>query len=174
MKPGLIASAAAAFIIAVSAGMAAADEYSDYGNNYYSGVDGNYQDESYERYTESDDPTCHHNHRSRYRYQYSSADSYRADEDYGNENHYSLKDEPQRSACLNRWQIEDSLARQGWRGLHGLQLAPDTVGVTARRPNGLVYRLKIDKCSGVIIAANLIDQQNDGYGATASYDAPQY
>lgn len=60
--------------------------------------------------------------------------------------------------CMQRSQIEDTLIRQGWRRLQGLELDPDVVGVTATRPNGLVYRLKIDRCSGIIISAYLLDQ----------------
>ena len=67
---------------------------------------------------------------------------------------------------------------EGWtpeRCLEELvRLAPDVVGVTASRPNGLTYRLKIDKCSGVILAANLLDQQDYDTGATASVYQPQY
>ncbi|MEZ5775605.1 MAG: hypothetical protein R3D33_13120 [Hyphomicrobiaceae bacterium] len=63
-----------------------------------------------------------------------------------------------RQDCIRRFDIEDNLLRQGWRDIGGFVVEADTLGLTARRPNGLVYRLRIDRCSGVIIAASLLDQ----------------
>ena len=77
--------------------------------------------------------------------------------------------------CMQRWQIEDTLSRQGWKRFQGLELDPDVVGVTATRPNGLVYRLKIDRCSGIIISAYLLDQpdRRNVYTSQSNY-APSY
>lgn len=77
--------------------------------------------------------------------------------------------------CLSRRGLRASLLGQGWRDLRGVAADPDVVGVTASRPNGLVYRLKIDRCSGVIIAAYLVDQGGDsGAYADSSADVPGY
>lgn len=78
-----------------------------------------------------------------------------ATEIYSNEN-------PGESAvdgeCLSNHDIKVRLKEQGWRRFHGLAINADVIGLTASRPNGLSYRLKIDRCSGVIIQTYLIDQ----------------
>lgn len=77
--------------------------------------------------------------------------------------------------CLTRRGLRANLINQGWRDMRGIAADPDVIGLTASRPNGLVYRLKIDRCSGVIIAAYLVDQGGNG-GAYAydSQDQPAY
>lgn len=76
--------------------------------------------------------------------------------------------------CLTRRGLRANLINQGWRDLRGIAADPDVVGLTASRPNGLVYRLKIDRCSGVIIAAYLVDQGGNGAYAYDSQDTPSY
>ena len=60
--------------------------------------------------------------------------------------------------CLQGRQIETMLGRQGWREFSNPQRGVDVVGLTARRPNGLTYSLKLDRCTGVIIQTYLLDQ----------------
>lgn len=60
--------------------------------------------------------------------------------------------------CLQGRQIETLLGRQGWRDFSNPQRGVDVVGLTAQRPNGLTYRLKLDRCTGVIIQTYLLDQ----------------
>jgi hypothetical protein len=77
--------------------------------------------------------------------------------------------------CLTRRGLRANLINQGWRDLRGIAADPDVVGLTATRPNGLVYRLKIDRCSGVILAAYLLDQGgNGGAYAYETQDTPSY
>lgn len=75
------------------------------------------------------------------------------------------------SECLSRRGLRANLINQGWRDLRGIAADPDVIGLTASRPNGLVYRLKLDRCSGVILAAYLVDQGGNGggYAYTPSY-----
>ncbi len=61
-------------------------------------------------------------------------------------------------ACLPRWKIRRKLRRQGWRDFHNLVIRRWAVKVNARRPNGLLYRLKIDRCRGVILKARLLNR----------------
>lgn len=77
--------------------------------------------------------------------------------------------------CLSRRGLRANLINQGWRDLRGIAADPDVIGLTASRRNGLVYRLKLDRCTGVIIAAYLVDQGGNG-GAYAydSQDQPAY
>lgn len=60
--------------------------------------------------------------------------------------------------CLSSQQVQSQLVAQGWRGFVNPQRGVDVVGLTARRPNGLTYRLKLDRCTGVILSSNLLDQ----------------
>ncbi|MEZ5925585.1 MAG: hypothetical protein R3D57_14485 [Hyphomicrobiaceae bacterium] len=76
--------------------------------------------------------------------------------------------------CLTRRGLRANLINQGWRDLRGVAADPDVVGVTASRPNGLVYRLKIDRCSGVILAAYLLDQGAGEAYAYGTQDVPSY
>jgi hypothetical protein len=77
--------------------------------------------------------------------------------------------------CLTRRGLRTNLISQGWRDLRGIAADPDVIGLTASRPNGLVYHLKIDRCSGVILAAYLLDQGgNGGAYAYGSQDVPGY
>lgn len=63
-----------------------------------------------------------------------------------------------RGHCLRPGEVEQALIDQGWRNFRAPEKGVDVVGLTASRPNGLTYRLKLDRCTGVIIAAHLLDQ----------------
>jgi hypothetical protein len=77
--------------------------------------------------------------------------------------------------CLTRRGLRANLIHEGWRNFRGIEADPDVVGLTASRPNGLVYRLKIDRCSGVILAAYLLDQGDNGAAyAYQGQDVPGY
>lgn len=67
-------------------------------------------------------------------------------------------DEVVDAECVSKRTIRVRLKEQGWKRFHGLAMNADTIGITASRPNGLVYRLKLDRCSGVIMASFLLDQ----------------
>lgn len=99
-----------------------------------------------------------------------SSDAY-LDEDQGYQPTYKRHKRRHASECLSRRGLRANLINQGWRKLRGIAADPDVIGLTASRPNGLVYRLKLDRCTGVIIAAYLVDQggNNGGYAYTPSY-----
>jgi len=59
--------------------------------------------------------------------------------------------------CLNKHQIRRKLISHGWSHFHNLRLVNTCVAVTARRPNGLVYRIQVDRCDGVILKARLLN-----------------
>jgi hypothetical protein len=77
-------------------------------------------------------------------------------------------------ACLAPWQIEDTLHRQGWRRLGRPSFAPGVIGITAARREGLVYRLRVDRCSGVILFARLLDRRRGGGYASGWHDPAAY
>lgn len=55
--------------------------------------------------------------------------------------------------CTPRHVIRDRLYREGWHDFREIDLRRGVAVVEARRPNGLPYRLKIDRCSGDVVAA---------------------
>ena len=64
-------------------------------------------------------------------------------------------DAPRRGAelCIPRWQIRHRLRAEGWSGLHRLDLAGEVAIVQAYRPSGRLFELKVDRCTGEVIAA---------------------
>ncbi len=104
-----------------------------------------------------------------------SLDVYIEEEGQGYAPTYNGHERQHAGDCLTRRGLRANLINQGWRDLRGIAADPDVVGLTASRPNGLVYRLKIDRCSGVIVAAYLLDQgSNGGAYAYGSQDVPGY
>ena len=104
-----------------------------------------------------------------------SSDVYFDEEGQGYAPTYKKQKRRHAGGCLSRRGLRANLINQGWRDMRGVAADPDVIGLTASRPNGLVYRLKIDRCSGVILAAYLLDQGgNGGAYAYGSQDAPSY
>lgn len=61
-----------------------------------------------------------------------------------------------RGGCVDRRDIRDQLIAEGWRDFNDLEIRGDVALVTARRPNGHAYRLKLDRCSGDILNARAL------------------
>ena len=55
--------------------------------------------------------------------------------------------------CLYPRQIRRKLRRQGWFGIHAVEIRPNAFKARAHRPNGMLFKLKVDRCSGHIIRA---------------------
>jgi hypothetical protein len=60
---------------------------------------------------------------------------------------------PTAPACAPRAEIRDRLLRDGWHAFAELDVRDRVAIIEARRPNGLPYRLKIDRCSGDIVSS---------------------
>ncbi|MFV0296127.1 MAG: hypothetical protein ACK5JT_08410 [Hyphomicrobiaceae bacterium] len=60
--------------------------------------------------------------------------------------------------CLPRHVIERRLANRGWSDFHDVRRRGGIARVKARRDNGDLFVLRIDRCSGEIIQARLIDR----------------
>lgn len=59
-----------------------------------------------------------------------------------------------RYACLDRWQIKRELRREGWRDVRPLGGDGGVVHILARRfDSSSNFRLRVDRCSGAVIAA---------------------
>lgn len=59
--------------------------------------------------------------------------------------------------CVGRREILRVLMEDGWSEIADVEAAGPTVHVVARRASGQLYRLQVDRCSGTLIEARLID-----------------
>lgn len=86
----------------------------------------------------------------------------RDDKDYdGDRRHdsgYADDDYQQSSRCVPRHLIRRDLAANGWCDFEKLELRRGVVLLRARRPSGRLFDLKLDRCTGHIIAARPIDR----------------
>lgn len=64
--------------------------------------------------------------------------------------------------CLARHEIRRRLQGDGWADFHDLELRGATAAVRARRPNGDLYDLRVDTCTGAIVHARLFDRYVPG------------
>lgn len=61
---------------------------------------------------------------------------------------------PKRFACLESWEIERTLARDGWTRIHALSTRRGVTRIRARRyDSGRPFVLRVDRCSGELISA---------------------
>lgn len=58
--------------------------------------------------------------------------------------------------CVPRHVVRRRLIARGWRDFRRMRVRRRAVRVLASRPNGMVYRLRIDRCTGVILNARLL------------------
>ena len=63
-----------------------------------------------------------------------------------------------RQGCLPRSEIKNRLINEGWRDFHDLDLRPGVALLRARRPNGDLYDLKVDRCNGEIVRADVVER----------------
>jgi hypothetical protein len=61
--------------------------------------------------------------------------------------------------CAAHHEIRRDLTEQGWSEFTDIELRGATALIEARRPNGNLYQLKIDRCSGEILNAQRLDQR---------------
>lgn len=66
---------------------------------------------------------------------------------------YAYRSAPPREAygCLPREAVRAELARRGWHDLHNIEVAADVVHLRARRTNGGVFSLTLDRCTGQVM-----------------------
>jgi hypothetical protein len=60
--------------------------------------------------------------------------------------------------CVPRYEIKRNLIRDGWHDFHALELRPGTASVRARRPNGKLFELRVDRCTGDVVDARPVDR----------------
>ena len=67
------------------------------------------------------------------------------------------------NGCAPRWQVRSRMVADGWRNFQRLAVRPNVIILRAQRPNGRAFDLKVDRCSGEVIAQRPARFQ--GYGA---------
>ena len=81
---------------------------------------------------------------------------------------------PQRygqGGCLPRELVKERLLSEGWGNFQDLELRGEVAHIHARRPNGDLFALKVDRCSGQIVNSRLIAR--GGLGPYAYEDGPR-
>lgn len=69
-----------------------------------------------------------------------------------------------RPACLARWEIRRRLADQGWSDIHPMGGGDGIVRMSARRfDSSSRFRLRVDRCSGEVLAARPDHTRNFAY-----------
>lgn len=68
-----------------------------------------------------------------------------------------------RYACAPRWEVRRRLQADGWRNFERLAVRPRVVILRAERPNGRAFDLKLDRCTGEVLAER--PSRTRGYGA---------
>lgn len=76
-----------------------------------------------------------------------------------------------RGGCLPREAIRQRLREDGWRDIQRVDVRRNTVVLTAERPNGQIFDIKVDRCSGNIIDAR---KSRDVYGEYRPRDDRYY
>lgn len=76
--------------------------------------------------------------------------------------------------CLPRQEVRRELIRDGWSDFHDFAAGGRFAFVSARRPNSVLYRLKLDGCAGEIVRADRIEGPADSYAWRRREAYPAY
>ena len=74
--------------------------------------------------------------------------------------------------CARSEEMRERLTSFGWRDFHGGQPQGESVLLRARRPNGRLFELTLERCSGQIVEAQPLEPRR--FGAFAWRDRPWY
>jgi hypothetical protein len=66
------------------------------------------------------------------------------------------------AGCLPRREIKRRLVDEGWHDFHDLDIARNVARVKARRPNGDLFVLKVDRCNGDVLHADVLERGGPG------------
>lgn len=77
-------------------------------------------------------------------------------------------------SCIPHEEIRRSLFAEGWRDFRDLELRGETAVVQARRPNGRLYTLRVDRCSGEIVNAQPLEDRPVPYAYRDRYGGRAY
>lgn len=93
-------------------------------------------------------------------YGYSETERYSERVTYGRNNGHYYEDD--RAGCVPKYAIRDRLRDDGWRDIHKVDVRGPHVILSAERPNGRVFELKVDRCNGDIVDSR--SARDDVYG----------
>lgn len=65
--------------------------------------------------------------------------------------------------CVPREAVRAELERQGWSDFHNFRPSADVVHLRARRPNGAVFELTLDSCTGQVIDRRFVSAPPPSY-----------
>lgn len=85
--------------------------------------------------------------------------------------HYGAPIDPR---CVPRGEIKRGLVNEGWRDFHELEFRGRLALINARRPNGQLYALQLDRCSGEIVGARPLHEGAVPYAYRDRYDERRY
>jgi hypothetical protein len=63
-----------------------------------------------------------------------------------------------REGCVPRHEVRRQLERDGWSGFFDADPAGEVARVKARRPDGRLYQLAVDRCTGEVVSARPLDR----------------
>ncbi len=150
------ALAVAAALGAATSGTRAADL--DYGRMPLDRYSSAYEDPRYrDLYGHDDEPPREHYRRPFYadRAPIPPAEVYPRERVHGHAPHHR-RNWRHADACVPHAVIRDRLEYEGWRDFRDIGLTNGLARLQARRPNGDLYALKIDRCTGEIIASRML------------------
>ena len=84
---------------------------------------------------------------------------------------YQHRPEP---SCMPHGEIRRALINEGWRDFQDLELRGEVARVQARRPNGQLYALKVDRCSGEIVHSQPLQDGRSPYAYRDRYSGNTY
>lgn len=78
------------------------------------------------------------------------------------------------SGCVPQDVVRSRLVRDGWRDFRNPQVRGETALFTARRPSGVRYMLRVDRCSGEVVRAHRLTPRYEPAYADAPAYVPRY
>lgn len=78
------------------------------------------------------------------------------------------------SSCIPRHAIRRRLADAGWGDFHDLELRDRVALVRARRHDGRLYELKVDRCTGEVVRARRSEEPADTFASRQRYEDRRY
>lgn len=79
-----------------------------------------------------------------------------------------------RPGCVPRDEARRELMRDGWSDFHDVEIRNEFAFMTARRPNGQLYRLKVDRCDGQVVTARRVEKEADTFAWRRREVYPSY
>jgi hypothetical protein len=90
--------------------------------------------------------------------------------------HAGVPPPPTYGKCVRSEQVREQLTDLGWRDFHaGQPVNGQVVMLRARRPNGRLFELTLDRCSGHLVQARPLEARPWGpYAYKGPYERPYY